>query len=160
MIAACHQRAVLLVVGDDAADGVSAEADAGIAARAADHADAAALPAGIVIGERHLQRGVDGFRAGVTEKDVVEIGRSERGDAAGKLERLRMRKLEGRRVVDRGRRVNERLAVNGIQKGARSLGTVATLAMGASLYGSGPDAGVRRSAAPTLKDVAAGDKPI
>ena len=50
-------------------------------------------------------------------------------------------------VISRGRRLNERLAVNGIQKGSRSLGTVATLAMGASLYGGGPDAGVRRSAA-------------
>src|SRR6185437_9988345 len=37
--------------------------------------------------------------------------------------------------ISRGRRLKARLAVNGIQKGSRSLGTVATLAMGASLCG-------------------------
>src|SRR3569832_470310 len=63
-------------------------------------------------------------------------------------------------VISRGRRLNERLAVNGIQKGSRSLGTVATLAMALSLT-------VRRHARvrafgrflpPTLKDAAVRDK--
>src|SRR6185312_11799972 len=62
-------------------------------------------------------------------------------------------------VISRGRRLNERLGVNGIQKGSRSFGTVATLAMAcASRYGGMPGRGHSALLPPTLKDAAVRDK--
>jgi len=51
--------AELLAVGDHAADRDAAEADAVIAALAADEAGAGALSLGLVVAERNLQRRVD-----------------------------------------------------------------------------------------------------
>ena len=92
-------RAELLAVADDAADRDAAEADAVIAALAADEARARALALRAVIGERDLERGVDRLRARVAEEHVVEVARRERGEPLGELEGLRMAHLEGRRVV-------------------------------------------------------------
>ena len=103
MIDAGHQRAELLAVGDDAADRDAAETDAVIAALAADQPHARGVAAHVMKGERDLERGVDRFRAGIAEEHVVEVAGRERGDAARQLERLRMRELEGRRVVELGR---------------------------------------------------------
>ena len=115
MIDAGEQRAELLAVVDDAADRDAAEADAVIAALAADQPHARRVAPDIVIGERDLERGVDRFRAGIAEEDVVEIAGRQRGDAARQLERLRMGELKGRRVVERRRffldRRDDRLAV-------------------------------------------------
>ena len=88
VIDAGEQRAEELPVGDDAADRDAAEADAVIAALAADQARARAFAADVVIGERDLERGVDRLRAGIAEEHVVEVGRRERRDAARQLERL------------------------------------------------------------------------
>ena len=172
MIDAGEQRAEELAVGDDAADRDAAEADAVIAALAADQARARALPRARVIGERDLQRGVDRFRAGIAEEHVVEIARRQRRDARSRARRpsdgrtgrpahsrarrpgagsprrsargcgrhcsttgRRCRRARrGRRACSnacprrarcsRGRFLKARLAVNGIQKASRSLGTV------------------------------------
>ena len=103
MIDAGDQRAEHLAVADDAADGDAAEADAVIAALAADQAHARGVAAHVVKGERDLERGVDRLRAGIAEEHVVEVAGGERGDTARQLERLGVRELEGRRVVHLGR---------------------------------------------------------
>ncbi len=90
MIDAGQQRAELLAVVDDAADRDAAEADAVIAALAADQPHARALAAHVVIGERDLQRGVDRLRAGIAEEHMIEIAGRQRGDAARQFEGLRM----------------------------------------------------------------------
>ena len=72
-----------------------------IAALAADQAGAGALAVDLVIGERDLERGVHGLRAGVAEEGVVEPAGRQIGDAAGELERLGIAELERRRVVQR-----------------------------------------------------------
>ena len=177
MIDAGEQRAELLAVGDDAADRDAAEADAVIAALAADQPHARGVAAHVVIGERDLERGIDRLRAGIAEEHMIEIAGRQRRDAARQLEGLRMAELEGRRVVEfgrlrldrgddrvavvagigapqpggaveqlaavgrdvvhvlgagdsRGRALKARLAVNGIQNGSRSLGTVAAAGRG------------------------------
>ena len=101
MIDAGQQRAEHLAVVDDAADRGAAEADAVIAALAADQAGAGALALDLVIGQRDLQRGVGGFRSGIAEEHVVEAGGRQIGDAAGELEGLRNAELERRRVIQR-----------------------------------------------------------
>ena len=95
-----EQRAEEFAVVDNAADRNAAEADAVIAALAADQARARAFAAHIVVGERDLERGVDRLRARIAEKHPVEIGRRQRRDPARQLERLGMRKVERRRVVE------------------------------------------------------------
>ena len=115
MVDAGEQRAEEFAVVDDAADRDAAEADAVIAALAADQARARAFAAHIVIGERDLERGVDRLRAGIAEEHVVEIAGRQRGDAARELERLGMGELERRRVVELGRlgadRLHDRIAI-------------------------------------------------
>ncbi len=115
VIDAGDQRAEHLAVADDAADRDAAEADAVIAALAADQPHARGVAAHVVIGERDLERGVDRLRAGIAEEHVIEIAGRERGDAARQFERLGMRELEGRRVVEFGRlaldRRDDRIAV-------------------------------------------------
>ena len=101
MVDAGQQRAEHLAVVDDAADRGAAKADAVIAALAADQADAAALAVDLVIGQRDLERGVGGLRAGIAEEHVVEPGGRQIGDAAGEFEGLRDAELERRRVIQR-----------------------------------------------------------
>src|SRR6478735_4545555 len=67
VIDAADHGAEALAVAGDAADRDAAEVDAVVAALAADQARALALAAGAVIGDRHLERSVDGFRARVGE---------------------------------------------------------------------------------------------
>ena len=62
MVHARQHVAELLAVGDDAADRDAAEADAVVAALAADEARARALALGLVVGERDLERRVDGLQ--------------------------------------------------------------------------------------------------
>ena len=93
MIDAGEQRAEEFPVVDDAADRDAAEADAVIAALAADQARARALAAHIVVRERDLERGVDRLRTRIAEEHVVEIARRQRGDAARQLERLWMARI-------------------------------------------------------------------
>ncbi len=100
VVDAGQQRAEVLAVVDDAADRDAAEADAVIAALAADQAGAGALAAHIVVGERDLERGVDRLGAGIAEEHVVEIAGRERRDPARQLEGLGMGELERRGVVE------------------------------------------------------------
>src|SRR5579863_4517068 len=97
-----QERAEEFAVVDDAADRDAAEADPVIAALAADEPRARALAADIMVGERDLERGVDGFRAGAAEEHAIEIGRRQRGDPARQLEGIGMGKLEGRGVIELG----------------------------------------------------------
>jgi hypothetical protein len=62
VIDAGQQRSEHLAVVDDAADRSAAEADAVIAALAADQTGACALALDLMIGQRDLERGVGGFR--------------------------------------------------------------------------------------------------
>ncbi len=75
VVDAGQQRAEELAVVGHAADGNAAEADAMIAALAADQTLARALPAHVVIGDRNFQRGVAGLRAGIGEEHMIEVGR-------------------------------------------------------------------------------------
>ena len=115
MIDAGKQRAELLAVGDHAADRGAAEADAVIAALAADQPHARGVAAHIMIGERDLERGVDRLRAGIAEEHMIEIAGRQRRDAPGQFEGLGMAELEGRREVELGRlaldRRHDRVAV-------------------------------------------------
>ena len=77
VVDAGQQRAEELAVVDDAADRDAAEADAVIAALAADEARALPLARHVPVGERDLERGVDRLGAGVAEEDVVEVARRE-----------------------------------------------------------------------------------
>ena len=103
MVDAGQHVAELLAVGDHAADRDAAEADAVIAALAADEAGARALALGLVVGERDLERGVDRLGARVGEERVVEIAGRQQREPRGQLEHLGVAVLEGRRVVELGR---------------------------------------------------------
>ena len=101
MIDAGQQGGEGAAVGDHAADRGAAEADAVIAALAADQAGAARLAVGAMIGERDLQRGIDRLGAGVGEEDAVEALRRDLGEALGEIEGERMAHLERRREIQR-----------------------------------------------------------
>ena len=100
MIDAGQKRAEGFAVVDDAADRNAAEADAVIAAFAADQARAPGFAAAVVIGERDLQRGIDRFRTGVAEEHMLKTRGRQRGDAACELEGLGMTELERRQLFD------------------------------------------------------------
>src|SRR5271156_4985770 len=119
MVDAREQRPEIFAVVDHAADRDAAEADAVIAALAADQALARALSAHVVIGDGDFERRIDGLRAGIAEEHVIEIARRQFRDARGELEGLRMRELEGRRETGRGRlalnrRSDRRAIVSGV----------------------------------------------
>ena len=102
VIDAGKKRAEELAIVDDAADRNAAEADAVIAALAADQAGARALAADVVVGERDLERGIDRLRARIAEEHAIEIARRQRGDPARQLERFGMGEVEGGRVIELG----------------------------------------------------------
>jgi hypothetical protein len=102
VISARQQRAKPLAVGDHAAHRNAAEAHTMITALTADHAGARGFTARTVIGERHLQGGVAGFRAGVGEERIVQVTRRQHGKARGQFENLRVAVLEGRREIELG----------------------------------------------------------
>ena len=87
-------------VVDHAADRHAAEADAVIAALAADQAGAGRLAGGAMIGERDLQRGIDRLGARVGEEDAVEALRRDLGEPLGEIERQGMAHLERWREVE------------------------------------------------------------
>ena len=100
VVDAGEERAKELPVIDDAADRDAAEADAVIAALAADEAGARAVAAHVVIGERDLECGVDRLRTRIAEEHMVEIAGREGRDAACEFKRVRMSELECRCVVE------------------------------------------------------------
>ena len=83
-----------------AADRHAAEADAVIAALAADQARPRSLSDGALIGQRDLQRGVDRLGAGIGEEDAVEPLRRDLGEPLGEIERQRMAHVERGREVE------------------------------------------------------------
>jgi hypothetical protein len=85
----------VLAVGDDAADRNAAEADAVIAALAADQPGAPALAAHLVIGERDLQRGIDASEPELAKNTWSSL-RAHGREARGQFKGLRMAHLEGR----------------------------------------------------------------
>jgi hypothetical protein len=103
VVDAGQERAEEFAVVDDAADGDAAEADAVIAALAADQPGARALAAHIVIRERDLERGIDRLRARIAEKHAVEIARRQRRDPARQLEGFGMGEVKSRRIIELGR---------------------------------------------------------
>ena len=108
MIDAGQQRAEEFAVVDNAADRNAAEADAVIAALAADQPRARALAADVVISERDLERGVDRFRARIAEEHAVEIARRQRRDPARQFEGFGVGEVERRRIVEFGRLPRDR----------------------------------------------------
>ena len=120
MIDAGQQRAELLAVVDDAADRDAAEADAVIAALAADQPHPRRIAADIVKSQRDLERGVDRFRAGIAKEHMIEIAGRQRRDARRQFERLGMGELERRRVIELGR-----LARNGGDNGIAIMAGIA-----------------------------------
>ena len=76
---------------------------------AADQPGAGALTAHLVVGQRHLQRGLHAFRPGVGEKHLAHAGRCNLRQPFSKLEGLRVRHLEGRAEVHLGRLLLDRL---------------------------------------------------
>ena len=108
VIDAGDQRAEHLAVGDHAADAHAAEIDAVIALLAPDQAHALAFALHAVIGDGHLQRGLDRLRTGVGEEDVVQIARHQRHQPVGQFERLVMADLERRRIVELARLLADR----------------------------------------------------
>ena len=93
-------RAELAPVVDEPRQRDAAEVDAVVGALARDEHVAPALAARLVVGERDLHRGVDGFGAGVGEEDAVEVARRQLGDARRELELLRVRAQERRAEVE------------------------------------------------------------
>src|SRR5262249_1761017 len=75
MVDTGEKRTELLAVIYDAADGNTAEADAVVAAFAADQSHPRGITPDIVIGQRNLERSTGRCRAGVAEKHVMEIAR-------------------------------------------------------------------------------------
>ncbi len=102
MVGAGQQPAEELAVVDHAADRDAAEADAMIASLAPDQPRPGAVAAHVVIGERDLEGGIDRLRTRIAEEHMVEIGRRQRSQAAGELERLGMGELKRRRIIELG----------------------------------------------------------
>jgi hypothetical protein len=101
--------AELPAVGADAADRHAAEADAVIAALPAHEAHPLRLAARLVVGQRHLERGVGALAAGIGEEDVVQpLGRQLR-HAGGGLEGDGVAELEGGREIQDGGLLLDRL---------------------------------------------------
>jgi hypothetical protein len=100
MVDAGQERAEVHAVLHHAAHGDPAEADAVIAALAADQARARSLAARPLVGQGDLQGRVDGFGTRVGEEDAVQaLGRQLR-HAPRELEGKRMAEVEGRGVVE------------------------------------------------------------
>src|SRR6185503_21355806 len=98
----------LLAIRFDASDSDAAEADAVVAARAADESRALQLSLRLPVGERDLERAVHRFRSGVAEEHAIEVARHDGRQFARELERERMSHLKRRRVVH-----DARLLANG-----------------------------------------------
>ena len=109
VVHARHQRAENLAVADDAADRGAAEIDAVVALLAADQADALALAALAVVGDRELERGIHRLGARVGEEDARHALGQQRRELLGELEGRRMAHLERRREVQRRHRLLHRL---------------------------------------------------
>jgi hypothetical protein len=101
VIDAGQQAAEELAIVDDAADRNAAEADAVITLLAPDQALTARFAAHAMVSERDLERGVDGFGAGVREEHMIEPGRRDLDEPLGELECERMSHLKRWRVVER-----------------------------------------------------------
>ncbi|CAI8181965.1 MAG: Uncharacterised protein [SAR116 cluster bacterium] len=99
MIDTRQQCAEHFAVGDDAADRNTAEIHPVIAALTPDQARAAALAAHTMIGNRHLQRGLDRFRSGIGIETVIHAVRRQVDQPVRQLERFGMAHLERRRII-------------------------------------------------------------
>ena len=92
-------RAEPLAVVDHAADGDAAEADAMVAALAADQARTRALAADAVVGQRDLERSVHSLAAGVDEERMRHAGGGQLDERVGEVEAERVAHLEGGREL-------------------------------------------------------------
>ena len=100
MIDARQMRREGAAVVDHAADRHAAEADAVIAALAADQPGAGRLAGGAMIGQRDLQRGIDRFEPELVKKmRSSPVGR-DLGQPRGEIERQRMAHLERGREIE------------------------------------------------------------
>ncbi len=99
----------MAAIVDDTSNGNAAEAHTVITAFATDQPGSGSVPPGAVIGKRHLQCRVDGFRPGSGEEDMVEAFRRNRLQTFCKFEGNRMAHLEGGRVVQFGQLPGDRI---------------------------------------------------
>ena len=103
VIHATEHRPEALAIADHAAHRDAAEVDAVVTPLAADQPGARAFATGAVVGDRHLQRGVGRFRAGIAEEHLVEAGGCQLDELFSQLERFRVRKIEWGREIHLGR---------------------------------------------------------
>jgi hypothetical protein len=101
VVDAGQERSEELAVRYDASHRDAAEADAVVAALAPDQAGPLPLAADVPVGQRDLQRRIDGLGAGIAEEYVVEVARGELGEPRGEGEPAGMAELEGRREIER-----------------------------------------------------------
>ena len=86
-------------VGDHAPDRDAAKAHSVIAFGATDQAEAAAITACPVVGERDLECGIDRLRTGIGEEHVLETVPRSLSQRGGQFKRLVMTGLKGGRIV-------------------------------------------------------------
>jgi hypothetical protein len=99
MVDARQQRAIMLAVASDAADGNTAKTYAMVATLAADQADTARFAARLVVGQRNLERRIHRFRAGIGIKHVAEFMAGVVHQLFGQVERGRVAHLESGRKI-------------------------------------------------------------
>src|SRR3954466_13766884 len=109
MVDARETRPEQLAIGSQAADRHAAEVDAVVAALAADQAKTAGLTARAMVGERDLERAIDGFGPRIGEEDMALTTRRDPPPPLGELEGDRVPHLESRREVHFRRLALDRL---------------------------------------------------
>src|SRR5262245_34689104 len=100
VIDAGQQRSEQFALANDAADRGAAEADAVIATLASNQAGARSLTPHAVVGDRDLERSIDGFRTRVGEEHPIKITRQQSAELRRRLECAGVSHLKSRYIVE------------------------------------------------------------